>query len=629
MSGANDLSRRELIGLAGASLLVGAEGNVRARVEIADNGAVTVFAGKVEEGQGARTELMMAAAEELGVAPDRINVVLGDTMRVPDDGVTAGSRTTPATVPQVRRAAASLRDSSKLTPRQRKPVFGRPHGRHNGWDIVTGRHQFPSDVASEDALYGAVLRPPSYEATLESVDVNSAAEGRARVIRDGDFAGCVAPTSYEARQALAALGKTAVWKEKTGQPSNATLFEHLKSHARPEAAGGRGRPIVVGDVDAALASATRRCTRTYTAAYIQHAPMETRAACAEWQGERVTVWTGTSNPFAAREAIARACNVPVDNVRVIVPDFGGGFGGKHSAEAGIEAARLARAAGKSVSLRWTRNEEFTWGYCRPAALIESDAALGQRGEIEAWRFVNYNSGGSAIATPYRVSNAEIRYIASESPLRQGSYRALAATANNFARECMMDELTAISSADPLEFRLAHLTNDRIRAVLLASAKKFAWQSRSKEMREGRGIGIACGTEKDSVVAACVEVAIEPKARVPRVVEVCQAFECGAIINPANLQAQVEGAIVMAMGGMLREEIRFADGKLSNARFSQYRVPRFRDVPKLDVVLVNREADSVGAGETPMIALAPAVAGAVFAATGRRIQSLPFSATNLT
>jgi isoquinoline 1-oxidoreductase len=306
-----------------------------------------------------------------------------------------------------------------------------------------------------------------------------------------------------------------------------------------------------------------------------------------------------------------------------VPDFGGGFGGKHTGEAAVEAARLALSAKRPVSLRWTRSEEFAHAYFRPAALIEVDAALDDKGGILAWDFANYNSGGSAIDSPYRAANARIRFIPTDSPLRQGSYRALASTANNFARESFIDERAAAAGSDPLAFRLAHLENERIREVLVAATRKFGWEERSKAKRANRGVGLACGTEKNSVVAACVEVEVDARTGVPRLLEICQAFECGAIVNPAGLKQQVEGCIVMGLGATLREEILFEGGKLKNGKFSGYRVPRFRDTPKIELVLVDkRSADPIGAGETPIIAVAPAMANAIFAATGQRVRSLP-------
>jgi isoquinoline 1-oxidoreductase len=187
----------------------------------------------------------------------------------------------------------------------------------------------------------------------------------------------------------------------------------------------------------------------------------------------------------------------------------------------------------------------------------------------------------------------------------------------------VDELAAAAGADPLEFRLAHLENRRLLAVLEKAAKEFGWSARRKQVTPERGVGLACGTEKNSVVAACAEVRLDRSRGRIEVTEICEAFECGPILNPANLLSQVQGCIVMALGGALTEELEFRDGRILNPRFSRYPVPRFRDVPRIDVHLVeNRDVPPAGGGETPIIAAAPAIANAVFAATGVRLRSMP-------
>jgi isoquinoline 1-oxidoreductase len=351
--------------------------------------------------------------------------------------------------------------------------------------------------------------------------------------------------------------------------------------------------------------------------------METRTALAEWQDGKLTVWTGTQAPFGYHGELTRTFRLPAENVRVIVPDFGGGFGGKHTAEAAIEAARLAQAAGKPVLIHWTREEEFTWAYFRPAAVIDIEASLNAEGRLTSWYFLNINSGAAAVDTPYRAGSARSRFINSSSPLRQGSYRTLAATANNFARESFMDELAALAGRDPLEFRLGHLENERIRAVLQEAARRFNWQERYRQKIPNTGVGLACGTEKNSVVAACVEIAIDSLRQAIVVKKVTEVFECGAIVNPDNLMAQVQSCILMGLGPALREEMQFLNGKMRNAAFSKYLVPRFADVPEMDIQLLNRpDLPSAGGGETPIIAIAPAIANAVHHATGRRIRAMP-------
>jgi isoquinoline 1-oxidoreductase len=351
--------------------------------------------------------------------------------------------------------------------------------------------------------------------------------------------------------------------------------------------------------------------------------MEPRTALAEWNDGKLTVWTGTQGPFGYHAELVRAFRLSDENVRVIVPDFGCGFGGKHTGEAAVEAARLAQAAGKPVLVRWTREEEFTWAYFRPAAVIDAEASLDANGKLTTWHFVNINSGGAAVDTPYRAGKARSRFVSSSAPLRQGSYRALAATANNFARESFMDELAAATGQDPLDFRLAHLEHPRLRAVLEEAAKRFNWRKRVKQKQPDAGVGLACGTEKGSYVAACVEIAVDRAQDKINVRHVTEVFECGAVVNPDNLTAQVQGCIIMGLGPALREEMRFAEGQMRNAVFSRYLVPRLADVPELDIHLLNRpDLESAGGGETPVIAIAPAIANALFHATGQRVRQMP-------
>jgi isoquinoline 1-oxidoreductase len=433
------------------------------------------------------------------------------------------------------------------------------------------------------------------------------------VVQDDQFVGVAAPNSSRAEDALKKISDTAKW-ETVPQPSSKELFDYLKQNAQ----GGVPKNPYADEI-----AGSKVARQTYHVPYIQHAPLEPRAAVAEWSDGKLTVWTGSQNPFAVRSELARAFHLPPENVRVVIPDFGGGFGGKHSGECAVEAARLAQAAGKPVSLSWTREEEFTWAYFRPAAVIEAEASLDAQGKITTWHFININSGAQAVDTPYTVGKKNCHYVASKPPLRQSSYRALASTANNFAREVFMDEIAAAAGTDPLEFRLAHLENPRLRAVLERAAKEFDWPARAKKKDPNISVGLACGTEKGSFVAACVEVEIDRKENKIKVTRVCQAFECGKILNPANLLAQVQGGVIMGLGAALREEMQFENGQITNASFGKYRVPRFDDLPELDVHLVDRpDLPSAGAGETPIIVIAPAVANAVFRATGKSVNALP-------
>jgi isoquinoline 1-oxidoreductase len=281
-------------------------------------------------------------------------------------------------------------------------------------------------------LHGKILRPPGYGARLLSLDLSGARElAEVTVVQEGPFVGVAAPDPGTAERALRAI--QAEW-ELEPQPSEHDLVEHLRSH--PIDAEGWDGPFhdEVGDVEGALAEASVRLERTYTAAFIAHMPLETRAALADWDGDRLTVWMGTQRPFGVREQVALELGIPEEQVRVIAPTAGGGFGGKHTGEVAIEAARLARASGRPVKVRWSREEELSWGYVRPAAVIDVRSGANSDGTITAWALRNLNSGTAGILSPYTIPNQRIDFQPTASPLRQGSYRALAATANHFARE---------------------------------------------------------------------------------------------------------------------------------------------------------------------------------------------------
>jgi CO/xanthine dehydrogenase Mo-binding subunit len=645
--------------------------DLAAWLHIGEDGRVTVYTGKVEVGQNARTSLTQAVAEELRAPVDQIQLVMGDTDLTPFDMGTFGSRTTPTMAPQLRKVAATAREMLKelaarewgvepstlvvadgqisdgrgrrvagfgalskgqklvrtvpgevpLTPAERWTVAGHDLPKVNGRDIVTGRHRYTSDQAPAGLWHGRVLRPPAAGAGLSSIDSSAAqAMPGVVVVRDGDFVGVAAERAPVAARALEALRPT--WKT-TPQTSAATLFADLRRPPREGAGGGRpSPPQVTGSVAEARAAAARRLESTYTVAYIAHVPLEPRAAVAQWADGRLTVWTGTQRPFGVKQELAEAFHLPEEKLRVIVPDTGSGYGGKHTGECAIEAARLAKAAGHPVKLVWTREEEFSWAYFRPAGVIDVKSAVDAEGRLVAWEFHNYNSGTAGIRTPYEVANQHVEFHPSAAPLRQGSYRGLAATANHFAREVHMDELAAEASLDPLEFRRRNLKDARLRAVLDAAAERFGWGASKPEPGVGRGL--ACGVEKGGYVATCAEVRIGSAGEV-RVQRVVAAFECGAIVNPEHLKNQVEGSVVMGLGGALFEAVEFEEGQILNPRLSRYRVPRFSDLPRVEVVLLDRkDLPSAGAGETPIVGIAPAVAGAIFQATGARLRALPLA-----
>ena len=640
---------------------------IDAWLHIGEEGGITAFTGKVEVGQNIRTSLTQAVAEELKVPVNSIRLVMGDTELVPFDMGTFGSRTTPVMNLQLRRVSAAARDvlidlaakqwgvdrahltasdGQVLDPRTKRSlpyaqivqgrqitqmlpaedplipasdwkVAGQPVSKVNGRDFVTGKHRYPSDQALPGMLYGKIARPTAFNATLVSSDTQAAEQlPGVIVVRDGNFVGVAAPSSALAEQALSLIHLQ--WKAER-QPSSAELFEYLKKNQSHEDRE-EGPAAQKGDAQKALASAAHKVQQTYNISYIAHAPLEPRAALAEWNGDRLTVWTGTQRPFGVRGELANAFHLPEDRVRVFMPDTGAAYGGKHTGDAAIEAARLARAAKKPVKVVWTREEEFTWAYFRPAGVVEVTGAVDAEGKITAWEFHNYNSGSAGIATYYDIPNQLIEFHPVKSPLRQGSYRGLAATANHFAREVHMDELAHAAGVDPLEFRVKNLKEERLRDVFVKGGEKFGW---SKPRAKNHGYGVGGGYEKLGYVATFVEVAADRGTNEVKIERVLTAFDCGAIVNPDGLRNQLIGASIMGLGGALFEAVEFEDGRILNNHFASYRVPRFRDLPPMEALLLDRkDQPSVGAGEAPIVGLAPAIANAVFDAIGVRLRGMP-------
>ena len=641
--------------------------DITAWLHIGEDGIVTGFTGKAEIGQNIRTSIAQTIADELRVPFDSVRMVTADTLLTPFDAGTFGSRSTPTMTPQFRRVASAARDlllgeaakrwnvpaaglvaaeatvtdpasgrslryaelaegktlshvlpaDDPSTPATQWTIAGKEFPKVNGRSFVTGAHHYTPDLRPDGMLHGKVLRPPSFGATIASYD-DSAAKGKPGVVivRDGDFVGAAAPSAREAEDALRAI--KVEWKE-LPQLSHHELFSYLTKNASP--GDDKHNPIKEGSLANGYKQGTHRLDASYTVEFIAHAPLEPRAAMVQFSERKLTVWTGTQRPFAVRDELASVFHLPPSNVRVIVPDMGSAYGGKHTSDAALEATRLARAAGHPVKVVWTREEEFTWAYFRPAGVMEVKSSIDANGKLTAWEFDNYHSGMSGIETPYVVANQHVEYHEVPLILRSGSYRGLAATANHFARETHMDALARVAQMDPQEFRLMNLSDARMRAVLEAATKTFGWPG--KKSREGQGFGLAIGNEKGSYVATCAEVAIDRSSGAVKVTRVVEAFECGAIINPDGLRNQVVGAIIQGLGGALFEAIDFENGKIRNAHFSSYRVPRFRDVPEIEAVLLDRkELASAGAGETPIMAIAPAIGNAIYDASGVRLNALP-------
>jgi isoquinoline 1-oxidoreductase len=619
-----EYKRRDFLRMLGCGALLtlpvrGAERPVRVR--LAEDGLYEAFTGKIEMGQGARTLLTQAVSEELGVPVERIRLIMADTGLVPDDGGTWASLTTPETVPAIREETAAFAGHPVTDPARWK-VLGTSVPPLHGPDSVTGALRYCSDVRIEGMLHGRIVRPDAYRAKLTSFDDSEArALAGVQIVHEGDLLGVVARDPQTAVQAAGLI--KAHWQADPLPPVD-TLIESFraKAVAPVEVKDTRYPPLIrAGDVEAGLASARRTLSASYWAPPIGHAPLEPRAAVAEWRDGVLTVDCGKSTPFLVRAELARSLGIPESKIRVRVSMPGGAFGCKQRSECELEAAILARAAQATVRLAWTREEEFWVGYARPAGVVNVESGVDSEGRLVAWRFRNYNAGAPGLRPPYEFPHMSNEFWRSESPFRQGSYRALAATLNNFARESHIDEWAHTLQRDPLDFHLAHTGDARLKEALERAGERFGWGKR--KAGNGVGYGLACNIEKGARLALFVET--EGKGAGLMLRRAVAVGDFGAVLNPDNLRNQLQGGIIQGIGGALWEQLQFDSRNQLTRRLSQYRVPRFQDVPDISVELIDRrDVPAVGAGESPITLPAPAIANALFSATGERRRSLPLA-----
>ncbi len=652
--------------------------DVNSYLHIGADGRVTCFAGKVELGQGAKTVLAQLAAEELDVPIDSVDMVLGDTALCPWDMGTFGSLNVRQFGPVLRSAAAKARAEllqmasdrlqtpvtqlhvhdgvisdaaqgkrvsyGELVKGQRielhvkaaevKPVssmrlVGHSPQRKDALEKVSGKAKYAADFAFPGMLQARVLRPPAHGASLKEVDTKAAEKlSGVQVVRDGDLIAVLHPTWDGADAALRAI--KAQWENPGPGTDDRSIFEHLLKHAPAPQTVAESGSLAEGEKQAATV-----LERTYLNSYVAHAPIEPHSATALVDGGKITVWAGTQTPFAVRQQVAQALNVQPDAVRVITPYVGGGFGGKSASRQALEAARLAKIVGRSVQVVWDRTEELFYDTFRPAAVVKMRSGLTSAGKICFWDHQVYGAGDREAQPCYDIANQ--RTLSSGGwgggnpegmhPFAVGPWRAPSANTNVFARESHIDTLASMAKVDPLEFRLAHLSDPRMRRVLEAAARQFGWKP--ARTPSGRGVGVACAVYSGTYVAAMSEVVVDKKTGHVQVKRVVLAQDQGLIVHPEGTRQQIEGCITMGLGYALTEEVQFKDGRVLNRNFDTYQLPRFSWLPKIEAVLIeNAETPATGCGEPPIIVIGAVVANAIYDAAGVRLLQLPMSATRV-
>jgi nicotinate dehydrogenase subunit B len=687
------VSRREFLGLTGSGLFVffwaGPGGffqetshpserpsfpeDFNAYLRVGPDGRVTCLVGKIEMGEGTMTSLPMMLADELDVALDSVDIVMGDTDLCPWDMGTFGSLSTRQYGQLVRKAGAEARAAllqtaaehlkapvERLTVKEGvvsdastgkhvsygelvqgkrierhvekvsvKPVsaytvMGKSTMRRDERDKITGNAKFAADFVLPGMLHARMLRSPAHGATLKHVDTSTAEKIEGiRVIRDGDLIAVL----HEHRD-IAEKAKSLIKAEYDAPPADyddKTVFAHLlKSAPKPQVVDESG------DLAEGEKLSKTIFEETYLNSYVSHSPIEPHSATAVMENGRVKVWVGTQTPFPVKQEVAEALKLAPEKIHIIVPYVGGGFGGKSASQQAIEAARLARLTGKPVQVMWDRSEEFFFDTFRPAAVVKIRAGLDGAGKLALWDYAVVGAGDREAKSFYDAPHQRTTSAGEWSdenpglhPFAVGPWRAPSVNTNTFARESHIDILARKAGVDPVEFRLKHLSNQRMRNVLQIAAHKFGWKPAARQL--GTGFGVSCGTDTGTYVAMMAEVAVDERNGAVQVKRIVLAQDQGNTVNPDGSRQQMEGGIMMGLGYALTEEVRFRGREVLNHNFDSYEIPRFSWLPKIETILVdNPNQPAGGCGEPPIINVGAVIANAIYDAVGARVLQLPIT-----
>jgi isoquinoline 1-oxidoreductase len=516
-----------------------------------------------------------------------------------------------------------LKDLPPLKPASEYTISGRPYLRRDAFDKVTGRAKYTADIRLPGMVYARILRPPAHGARRLSVDTAAAERMKdVQVVRDGDLIAVLHPHPDGAAKALASIRADFDLPD-TGI-NDETIFKHLLENApEPVVASEAGR-LKEGQKQAASI-----IEETYLNSYVSHAPMEPHAALASVDGNKATVWASTQTPFGVQRLVAQTLGLPVENVRAIAPFVGGGFGGKSASAQAVEAARLAKVCGKPVMVSWTREEEFFFDTFRPAAVVKIRSGIDGAGRMSFWDYHVYFAGQRGCHNFYEIPHhreavyGEWRIEPGIHPFAVGPWRAPAANTNVYARDLQMNIMASRAGKDPLEFRLSHLKDKRMRGVLSAAAKLFGWTP--SKTPSGRGYGISCGIDAETYVASMAEVEVDCSSGMIEVKRVVCAQDMGQVVNPQGATIQMEGCITMGLGYALSEEVHFSNGRLLDVNFDTYDIPRFSWLPEIETVIVpNPTLGPKGGGEPAIVCMGGVLATAVHDATGAKVLQLPMT-----
>lgn len=640
-----------------------------------ERGVVLVHVGKVELGQGILTALAQIAADALGLPLASVRVVSASTDG-PDQGLTAGSLSVFQSFPALRHVGAVVRTLAgppdetyveriagldpdldlttiECAPEPDAQAVGTDAARSDLPDKVLGRPRYVTDLRPEGLLHARVLRPPSPAAVLAALSERWTAPD-AVLVRDGSFLGVVGEREDDVDRALVALAAAASWDERDSLPAEDDLPAYLR------AAPSEPQPIV----DERPGEPTH--TASYSKPYLAHASIAPSAAMARWSedGSTVHVWSHSQGIYRLRSALAAALELDEAAVSVEHVENAGCYGHNAADDAAFDAVLLGRAVpGRPVLLRWSRADELIWGPLSPAMAATVSARL-VGGRIDGWSYDVFSPGHTSrpgyagqpglLATAHRAGGLPLppagdppaaaghgslrngqpsydvgpRRICGHrltvAPVRTSAMRSLGAFFNVFAIESFLDELASAAGRDPVDFRLAHLTDPRARAVIGLAADQAGW-GEALPPSVGRGIGFARYKDKGAWCAVVAEVAAESDVRVRRLTV---AADLGLVINPDGARNQLAGGAVQATSWTTIERLRFDRRRVTSGDWESYPILRFPAAPRVDVHLVESEGQPLGAGEAAQGPTAAAIANALYAALGVRVRDLPLTPENI-
>lgn len=655
-------------------------------LQVDDDGTVTFWVHRSPLGQGVRTSLPMILADELEADWSKIQREQGDADPRFGGQTTGGSASIRTSWDPLRKAGATGRamliaaaaESWGVDPSTCRAYNGEvihePTGRKLGYGElvekaatlpvpedpplkdpkdyryigkslprldnpakVEGEAVFGLDFKLPAMLYACVARCPVFGGKVKSFDASAAkaVPGVRDVIEVESGVAVLAESTWAAMKGrdalkveydpgpsadLSSAGIEKLFDERQGEPGVATRED--------------------GDCDAAIAGAARALEAVYEVPYLSHAPLEPMNCTAHWLEDGCEIWAPTQAPQWAMRAVSEAVDLPPEKIRLHVTFVGGAFGRRLMPDFVVEAVHVSRAAGVPVKVVWSREDDMHHDWYRPASRHNMNAGLDEAGNVVAWKHrvvapsivgpllgadaqqAAGEATGGAADLPYAIPNVRVDYCMANTAVPTGWFRSVFNTQTAFANECFLDELAAAAGKDPYEYRMAMLGDrPRHRGVLELAAKKAGW---GVALPEGRYRGLAVHYSFQSYVAQVAEISVEDDGTV-KVHRVTCAVDCGTVVNPDSVAAQMEGGIVMGLTAAFKGEITLDEGRVLQNNFNDYPLLLMREMPRVEVYIVSSTERPTGVGEPGLPPIAPAVANAIFAATGVRIRRLPIRA----